>query len=139
MTYSGRGKGVTALIHLPASIAEYLERLELNLVTQLHALGYPITEIDPRQRQALAMLDLPQHCEGAQAPLRLVRLVIGVYRRPALPQPIDDGHCQKVIARAEFEAARIAQRAEEKGAVLLGIGAIHAAAGMTRRRITALE
>src|SRR3569832_2437236 len=103
MTYSGRGKGVTALIHLPASFAEYLERLELNLVTHLHALGYPITEIDTRQRQALALLDLPQHCEGAQAPLRLVRLVIGVYRRPAGPRPGGGGRGRGGGARAGGE------------------------------------
>src|SRR5262245_43444788 len=50
----------------PGAADEALDRLELRLVSHFRAFADPVAEVQVRQAEALARLDLPEHVVGAE-------------------------------------------------------------------------
>src|SRR5262245_28376528 len=69
---------------LPAAVDQPLHGLELDLVRHFAALRDPIAEVEKRQLQAAAPLDLPQNVVRAVACTAHIRIEKRVYRRQAV-------------------------------------------------------
>src|SRR3569623_889708 len=124
---------------LPLALPEQFQRSEAHFVRHLAALRYPITKIQPWRAEAAALRDLPEDGECAEAAAALIGIVIGVYRRPALLQPVDDRDGYQSVGRAVFDTLGNAPRAEQERLILIRVCHVHAATGMARRHIAPIE
>src|SRR5476651_2341966 len=84
----------------PAVGAKRLERPEGALVGHLARVGDPVAEIDIGQATASGGIGQPQDHVGAQSAARVLRIEVGIDRRDAARQPVDQaGADQPPVSR----------------------------------------
>src|SRR3954470_17365252 len=123
----------------PGAADEPLDRLELRLVSHLRAFADPVAEVEVRQAQAPARLDLPEHVVGAEARAAPVGLVERVNRRQAAGQVGDDRTHQQLAVLAELDQARVDAALQQEVRILVAAVVVHAAAGMALGLVAQVE
>src|SRR4029077_3208616 len=123
----------------PGAADEALDRLVLRLLRHLRAFAYPVAELEVRQAQAPARLDLPEHVVGAEARAAPVGLVERVDRRQAVGQVVDDRDHHELAVLAELDQARVDAALQEKVRILVAAVVVHAAAGMALGLVAQVE
>src|SRR5208283_1600582 len=114
----------------PHTLDQPLDGFEARLVGHLAALLDPVTEIQIRQLQFLAALDLPQDVVGSVARTGDIRIVEGVHRREPVVQAVDQAHHAQSAVFAELEQVGGDVAVQEEVLVLLAAVLVHAAARM---------
>src|SRR3954468_6648388 len=123
----------------PGGADEALDRLELRLVSHLRAFADPVAQVEVRQAEAPARLDLPEYVVGAETRAAPVGLVEGVDRRQAVGQIVDDRDHHELAGVAEFDQPRIDPALQQEVRVLVAAVVVHAAAGMAFRLIAQVK
>src|SRR5689334_11530321 len=123
----------------PRAAREALDRLEARLVRHLRAFLDPIAEIEVRQAERPARVDLPEHVVGAEARASAVGLEEGIDRREAIGQLIDDRDHDELPVLAELHQAGVDAALQQEVRVLVAAVVVHAAAGMAPRLIAQVE
>src|SRR4051794_8512570 len=73
----------------PASVDQAFDRTEARLVRHLAAVADPVAEVEIRQAEAPALLDLPEDVIGAEARARDGGVIERVHRRQPVAQMVD--------------------------------------------------
>ena len=92
-----------------------------------------------RQPQALAEFDLPDHVVGAKAGVGQVGIEERINGRQAVFQLVDDADHAQGVAVAKLDQMGADVALEQEMAVLLAAVLIHAAAGVTRHLVAAIQ
>src|SRR5690606_14955962 len=79
----------TCLERAPLAVRQRLDRTEARLVSHLRALRDPVAEVEMRQTEPAAGLDLPQDAVGAERSGGQIGLVEGVDARQAVGETVD--------------------------------------------------
>src|SRR5438552_9147632 len=124
---------------LPPSLRQCLDRAERRLVSHLLALRYPVTQVQIRQTQIPATLDLPKDAIRAVAGARRFGIVEGIDRGESVVQPIDQAHHPQPAFFAEFEQIGPDIAVKQKVLVLLAAVLIHPAARVAVPLITKVQ
>ena len=124
----------------PRPVDQALDRPEVALVGHLRALCDLVAEVEVRQVQMPALLDLPQDVVGAVAGAARRRVEEGVDRRQAVVEDVDDRHHpQRAVGVAELDQPRVDLALQQELRVLLAAVVIHAAAGMPARLVAQVQ
>src|SRR5215831_16420974 len=122
--------GVSYLQPPPHAVNQPLNRLERRLVSHLPALGDPVAEVEIRQPQQAAALDLPENVVCAVARSSAARLEEGVDRGQPVVQAIDQAHHAQLALVAKLEKIGGHVAVEQEVLVLLPAVLVHAATGV---------
>src|SRR5471030_2083174 len=123
----------------PLTVDQPLDRPESGLVGHFAAVPDPVAKIQVGQREAAALLDLPQNIVSAEAGGGDAGLEEGIDRRHAVAEDVDDRHHHQLASVAELDQTRVDPALQQEVGILVTAVLVHAAAGMAMGLVAQVE